>query len=228
MSARATIRLLGTALLVAHFGLPQLAIAEPAVLDPHAVLLPADFEGDAASPDARHIADWIQHSGDNLRMPYVIVDKVRAKVFAFDGVGRLVCSSPALLGLARGDDAVAGIGTRALSTIRPGERTTPAGRFVASLDQNLHGQEILWVDYESSVSLHRVVTSNAKEHRAERLASATPLDNRITYGCINVPPAFYELVSAAFAGTQGIVYVLPETRSSRSVFHSYGAGAAGW
>jgi hypothetical protein len=51
------------------------------------------------------------------------------------------------------------------------------------------------------------------------LASATPLDNRISYGCINVPVAFFkEVVHRAFTGTHGIVYVLPEVRSPQQVF----------
>jgi len=67
-----------------------------------------------------------------------------------------------------------------------------------------------------------VITSNVKEHRAERLATPTPLDNRISYGCINVPAKFYKsVVSRAFTGTNGIVYVLPETRSAEKVFASY-------
>jgi len=55
-----------------------------------------------------------------------------------------------------------------------------------------------------------------------RGACAVPLDNRISYGCINVPPKFFEnVVRPAVTGTNGIVYVLPETRSSREVFTSY-------
>ena len=119
-------------------------------------------------------------------------------------------------------DSVCAVGNRKLSTIRPEERTTPSGRFVASLARNLRGEEILWVDYETAISLHRVVTSNRQERRAQRLASASPLERRISYGCINVPIPFYEqVVSPAFTGTSGIVYVLPETRSPKQVFASY-------
>ena len=54
------------------------------------------------------------------------------------------------------------------------------------------------------------------------LASPTAADNRISYGCINVPVKFYEdVVSPAFKGTYGIVYVLPETRPAQQVFGSY-------
>ena len=48
---------------------------------------------------------------------------------------------------------------------------------------------------------------------------AEPLDNRISYGCINVSAEFYQgVVSPAFTGTRGIVYVLPETGSLSEVF----------
>lgn len=53
-------------------------------------------------------------------------------------------------------------------------------------------EKVLWVDYETAISMHPVVTSNPKEHRLERLKSTTPDDNRITFGCINIAPAFYE------------------------------------
>jgi hypothetical protein len=191
-----------------------------------ALLLPsaqaaADFAREQASHDARQLADWVVDSGDNVDRPFVIVDKVNARVFVFDAGGRIRGAAPALLGLARGDHSVPGIGERELSAIRPADRTTPAGRFVAALGRNFRGEDVLWVDYDGAVSLHRVITSNAKERRLHRLATPTPKDNRISYGCINVPVAFYEtVVRPAFAGTEGIVYVLPEVRSMREVFGS--------
>ena len=182
----------------------------------------ANFEHEHKSRDARHVADWVVDSGDNRGMPFVIVDKLDAKVFVFDADGRLRGAAPALLGLARGDDSIPGIGDRELSDIRPEERTTPAGRFVASLGYNFNGKDVLWVDYDGAVSLHRVITTNPKERRLQRLATPTPLDNRISYGCINVPAEFYNnVVSPAFTGTYGIVYVLPETRSIREMFPLY-------
>lgn len=182
----------------------------------------ASFELERVSHEARHVADWVVDSGDNDGMPFAIVDKADARVFVFGADGRLRGAAPALLGLARGDDAVPGIGTRALSSIRPEERTTPAGRFVAALDRNLRGKEILWVDYDGAVSMHPVITTKPEERRLQRLATLTPLDNRISYGCINVPAKFYDkVVRPAFTGTNGIVYVLPETRPAREVFASY-------
>lgn len=182
----------------------------------------ANFLKEVASPEAEELAHWVVHSADNRNLPFVIIDKVQAKVFVFDAQGLLRGATSALLGMAVGDHTVPGIGQRPLSTIRPEERTTPAGRFVAYTDKDIKGEEVLWVDYDTSVSLHRVVPGHPKERRAQRLASPSPDDNRITYGCINVAVRFYEdVVSPAFKGTEGIVYVLPETRTARQVFGSY-------
>ena len=93
---------------------------------------------------------------------------------------------------------------------------------MASLAPNLKGEEILWVDYENAIAMHPVVTSNPKEQRTERLASSRLQDKRISYGCINIPADFYRnYVSPAFRGTNGVVYVLPETRPNASVFTAY-------
>lgn len=198
---------------------PAFATADPAA-SPR-----ANFGSERASDDARHIADWALDSRDNAGMPFVVVDKVNARVFVFDSNGHLRGASAVLLGLARGDHSVPGIGARQLSTIRPEERTTPAGRFVAALDKSLAGEEILWVDYDSGVALHRVIATVPKERRLQRLESSLPVDHRITFGCINVPVKFYEsVISPVFTGTSGIVYVLPDTRPAREVFGSYDVG----
>lgn len=171
-----------------------------------------------ASPAARQVTEWVIKTGDNQGLPFLIVDKVQARVLAFDREGRLLGAAPVLLGLAEGDISPPGIGDRPLSAIAPNERITPAGRFLASLGENLGGTGILWIDYEAALSLHPVITSRAADRRLQRLATPTPLDNRISYGCINVPANFYEeVVQPAFNGTAGIVYILPERLSLQEV-----------
>lgn len=156
---------------------------------------------------------------DNGNLPFAVIDKKGAQLYVFDAGGRLQASSPVLLGLAIGDESVPDIGTRKLSDIRPEERTTPAGRFVSEPGRNLQGDDIVWVDYDAAVSMHRVRTNNRAERRLERLASPTVEDNRISYGCINVPAAFYDAhVKPALGNSHGIVYVLPETRPASTSF----------
>lgn len=180
--------------------------------------LQANFLGERPSPAARRVADWAVGSRDAGGMPFVVVDKVSARIFVFEASGVLRGASTALFGLARGDDSVPGIGSRKLSTIRPEERTTPAGRFVAELGRDFH-QDILWIDYDAALSLHRVVTGNPGDRRQARLLSTSLAEKRISYGCINVPAAFYDgVVLGAFTGTNGIVYILPEQHALEDVF----------
>jgi len=154
----------------------------------------------------------VRETADNQGLPFLVVDKINAQVLAFDREGQLLGVAPALLGLARGDISPLGIGDRPLSGIGPEDRITPAGRFVASMGENLGGKGILWIDYDAALSLHPVITTRAAERRLERLSTATALDNRISYGCINVPAKFYEeIVKPAFDATTGVVYILPET-----------------
>lgn len=172
-----------------------------------------------ASPAALAVVQGALRSGDHQGWPFVVVDKIHAQVLVFSGTGRWLGSATALIGLARGDEAIPGLGNRPLSQIQPHERITPAGRFVAELDRNAAGQTILWVDYEQAISLHPVRSLNPLERRLERLASASLQDKRISYGCINVPTQFWRgVVLPAFQNTQGIVYVLPDSRPLDSVF----------
>jgi hypothetical protein len=182
----------------------------------------ADLRGENASADVRYLADWIADSHDAAGSAFVIIDKKDAKVYVFDGDARLRGAAPVLLGGARGDDSIPGIGLRPINEVLPEERTTPAGRFVGERGHNARGEDVVWVDYDAAVSMHRVLTTNPEERRLERLATPTNEDNRISYGCINVPVAFFEAyVQPAFARQRAIVYVLPEFKSLDEVFGSY-------
>ena len=174
-----------------------------------------------ASPSAatRNVADWVAQSNDHGQSSFVIIDKRAATMYVFDARARLKGSSPILLGAASGDDTVPGIGDRPLAQVLPHEKTTPAGRFVAEHGRNTNGEDIVWVDYEAAVSMHRVRASVPSERRLQRLASGTAGDNRISFGCINVPRAFYETqLSPAIADKQSIVYILPEQKSLKETF----------
>jgi len=201
---------------------PRTVPVPPAAREPMPVARAAQFGREKASPQIRQMASWVLSSGDNRGMSFVLVDKKDAKVFVFDAVGQLKAASPALLGAARGDDSAPGIGDKPLSQVLPQEKTTPAGRFVAELGMNTKGEDIVWVDYDAAVSMHRVRATVKAERRLQRLASPTPADNRISFGCINLPPHFYETVlKPAVQDGGAVIYVLPETRPLRDVFAGF-------
>lgn len=170
-------------------------------------------------PPVQRLVRWIKTSRDNGRLPFFVVDKIDARVIAYTPDATYLASAPALLGSARGDDNAPDIGRKPLSAIQPGERTTAAGRFVAELGHNNHGEEVLWVDYDAALSMHRVRALDPAERRLERLASPESSDNRISYGCINVPVDFFERRVLPLARmSRVLVYVVPEQRPLETVF----------
>lgn len=165
------------------------------------------------------VAQWAVDDADNGSLPFAIVDKRGARLYVFEAGGTLLGQTPILLGYAAGDESVQGIGTRPIDDVRPEERTTPAGRFVARPGRNAAGEQVVWVDYVAAVSMHRVRATNPRERRLERLASPVASARRISFGCINVPEAFFEQVVWPTLGSHGaVVYVLPEIRSLEVFF----------
>jgi hypothetical protein len=171
------------------------------------------------SEAAARVADWVAVSGDNAALPYIIVDKQAASLLLFDAKGKALGQVPVLIGVAVGDEATPGIGSKSLAEIGPAERTTPAGRFLAKFGMAAGKQRVLWVDYATSVALHPIPTGNQKERRRQRMLSPGIDDNRITFGCINVPSLFYsKSVRPLFQKKGGYVYVLPDTKPLEAVF----------
>lgn len=214
-----------------------LSDARPAAVAPHGHAAPRppmppiarqlDLRGEPASAAVLQLAQWVVGAADNGDRPFILIDKVDAKVFVFGPEGTLRGASPVLLGYAAGDHTVEGIGLRPIEEVKPEERTTPAGRFVGERGRNALQDDVLWVDYDAAVSMHKVRLTNPKERRAERLASPTPSDNRISYGCINLPPAFFDKVLwPSVRETRPVIYVLPEVKALDEVFPGVGTLAA--
>lgn len=171
------------------------------------------------SADASDFLQWLKRSRDNEGAPFAVIDKRQARLWLFNARGDLLGHTPVLLGLARGDASAPGIGERPMADILTHERTTPAGRFIAEPGRNANGEDIYWIDYDAAVSLHRVRAVDPAERRLQRLASPGTQDNRISYGCINVPAAFYDQrIRPLFEPGRGVVYILPEQLPLSSLF----------
>lgn len=199
------------------------ARAAPAAAQVAAPILP--------SGDVAHVAAWIADAKDNHGLPYAIIDKRGAALFLFDADGQRVGAEPVLIGIATGDSATPGVGSKKLSDLGPAEKTTPAGRYLAKFGLPVAGERVLWVDYATSVALHPIpADASPREKRRERMLSPSSDDNRITFGCINVPRTFYaRTLRPAFRGKGGYVYVLPDSTPIETVFPRLRAyqGAAG-
>jgi len=207
------------ALALAGAAVPAAAADSPQAAAPAQAGSPDEPEKPARSAGATRVANWIAASGDNHALPYIIIDKPAARAFLFDSDGNALSDAPVLIGVAPGDDATPGIGAKSLAEIGPAEKTTPAGRFLARFGIAAGNKKMLWVDYATSVGLHPIPPGTQKEHRRERMLSPAIEDNRITFGCINVPIAFYNKgVVPQFGKKGGYVYVLPDTKPLEEVF----------
>jgi hypothetical protein len=160
-----------------------------------------------ASPQVRYIAQWAVSSRDHGGLPFVVVDKARARLFAFDPDGHLSGSGPVLLGAARSDDNAV--------------PATPAGRFVADNWLSSRAEGIVWVNGATQLNLHAVPSSNAPGRGIQRLASRRLEDKRISEGSLHVAAEFYRDHLGVLRTQPSVAYVLPETLPVDEVFGSY-------
>ncbi len=202
------------------FACPGVANAKDAVAQPAAAvdLLPPDQK---VSDTVTELAGWVVASRDSEGYPFAIMDKAAAQILVFDGDGRLRGAAPGLFGSAIGDHSAPGVAGLALREIPGRDRTTPAGRYVGGFGPSIDAGRVLWVDYDSAVSMHPTATGVPAEKRAERLATPTPDDNRVTHGCINVAPEFYEQIVAPLFARGGVFYILPDKASLAETFPDF-------
>lgn len=190
----------------------------------HAAGAPAGYRWpEGASPDAVHLMRWVAQAADAQGRPCAVIDKPDARLHVFDGGGRWLGSAPVLLGSALGDTSAPGVGDKPLAALRPEERTTPAGRFDSEPGRNTRGDDLVWIDYDAAVSMHRIRSVHPRERRPERLASPLASERRISNGCVNVANGFYDRVVAPTLGRlPGVVYVLPDTAPFAAFFPAAG------
>ena len=182
-------------------------------------LTAADFGAVQPTPAARRMADWVVERRDNGRMPFMVLDKRDARLYVFEAGGRLLDQTPVLLGSAHGDETYPGIGEVPIAQVKPYQRTTAAGRFVTRPGLDADHTDVVWLDYDAALAMHRVINKVKAEHRLQRIASSNPKVRRISWGCINIPIAFFDTyISPVFGKRSGVTYVLPERKTFAEVF----------
>jgi len=196
------------------------AITDPATRPAESFSALADAE---ASADARYVERWIRTKGDDHGRPFVIVDKKAARIFVFGAGGKLVGTSSTILGQSRGDIPVPGAGQKNPANLLPDERKTPAGRFDSQPGRNLHGEPVVWVDYDTGIAIHRVRPGISQMQRVSSLATEDPGNKRLSLGCVVVPEEFFwSVVIPTMGHSHGTVYVLPEDEPVQAMFSEPG------
>jgi len=198
---------------------PQIPTPQPEL----PVLAVADFGNVQPTTDTRQMADWVVTRHDNGHMPFVVLDKRAARLYVFQPNGQLIDQTPVLLGSAHGDETYPGIGDVPIAQVKPYQRTTAAGRFVTRPGLDADHTDVVWLDYDAALAMHRVINKVKSERRLQRLASADPRERRISWGCINIPIPFFDAyISPVFGKRSGVTYVIPERKTFAQVFEQDG------
>lgn len=156
------------------------------------------------SAEVLRFARWAVESRDSSGLPFIVVDKTRARLFAFDSAGRIRASTPVLLGSSTGDDAA--------------EAVTPAGRFVTDSQASAKEEGIVWANAEAAVALHAMPSERSPGRGLQRLASGRVEDKRISDGSLHVSGDFYREYLSALRTQASVAYVLPEVLPVQQVF----------
>ena len=182
------------------------------VPEPEAVAaLHRDLAREHASPEVRQVAQWAVGTQDHEGLPFLVVDKARARLFAFDAQGRLLSSTPVLLGAQRGD--------------APAAPATPAGRFTIDTWRSALADGIVWVHGDVALELFAVPSAASPGRGKQRLESDRVDDKRISDGSLHVPDDFYRHYLAPLRGQTSVAYVLPELTPATDMFTLAGTGA---
>lgn len=133
----------------------------------------------------------------------IIADKTNGKIYVYVPSTHTLISNPALYGRVKADKLDTSL------------KITPSGTFTSHRIFSTHLKSFAISFFEQKdtiLAIHPVWTKLIYEKRVERLNSDTPNDNRITNGCINVSPDFFNTVLIKLPNNIKIV-ILSENES---------------
>jgi hypothetical protein len=155
----------------------------------------------------RDMANWPE--------PYILIDKPNATGYVIGADHRIQAKFPVLLGRERGDQPNT-VNVRVDSPSSPGA-TTPSGMFrlsrarLTEKDFSEYNDNIFRLEGPGAGGNALHETWRGELHsREQALATPTPEDNRVSWGCVNISRAIFEThVKQLPSGT--IVWITPET-----------------
>jgi hypothetical protein len=163
-----------------------------AAMEDSVAALDGELERESASPGVRQVAQWAVATQDHAGLPFIVVDKLEARIYAFDPQGRLRGNAPVMLEASPGDEATA--------------PATPAGRFVADTFASARAGAIVWVNADTQLALHVLPSAQSPARGLQR-----PAQSRVAEGSLHVASDFYRECLEGLQSQPSIAYVLPET-----------------
>jgi hypothetical protein len=156
--------------------------------------LDRDLAREGWSPEVRQVAAWAIRTNDHRGLPFLVIDQVHTRLFAFDGSGRLAGSTPILRNPV--DDEL-----------------TPAGRFVADSRRSARPGVIVWANEHDTLSLDGAPPPKQRDH--DPLAAGF---HHRWGSSLHIARDFYQRHLQAFRHQGSVAYVLP---AEPGVHHSH-------
>jgi hypothetical protein len=163
---------------------------------------------------------------------FMIMDKPNGELHLFRKDGSHIVSTPALSGLATGDEFSAARKEKFdYRTFADDERVTPAGVFTAKKGQQdgTRGQTstgeqtqglLLWLSQEGDAHLPVAIHTNYMPERQQYIDSPDRADNAVSFGCISMDADFYADVFEADIDQfdRNLIFVMPNDTSRTEEF----------
>src|SRR4051794_35106606 len=90
---------------IAFAAVPSAAARSPAKA---ASAASAESQTDTPSEGVAELTSWVVGSRDNGKLPFMVIDKVGARLFVFDAAGQQLGTAPVLIGITKGDESAPG------------------------------------------------------------------------------------------------------------------------
>lgn len=122
-------------------------------------------------------------------LPYLVANKVNGTLTIHYPDGNMI-STEALFGIKISDE----YNNEIFNGFKPVNGATPKGEYTLKKYYSTKFNEYIMVFIDGKIkkaAIHGVWLGNPKQERVKRLKSTTPDDNRITSGCINIDPIFF-------------------------------------
>lgn len=155
---------------------------------------------------------------NKINYTYYIVDKPTATIYAIDKNGKEISSSPVIIGKA-GERA----NTADMSKPKEGEvTTTPAGRYdighedINEEDLSLYHGMVLSLYNTDALKIH-ITYPYEYIKRTDALKTKTVADNRISWGCINVPESFWISSVAPYTENGSTIFITPDYQTTTTL-----------
>jgi len=155
----------------------------------------------------------------NETEPWLLTDKPNSRIYVIDEEGKEIADTTVCLGATKGEMP----NTADLEGNRYTETTTtPAGKHtlgteitISKEDSILYGGKVISIDGtyyapNSTIAALHVVYPLELELREAAIRTPNPDDNRVSWGCINVPKAFWDKYIAPYIHKGSTIYITPD------------------